>query len=71
MPKEEGYKGSEPDTSTRQVAELLTSILNEVRQKVARGVPEPTTEAVQGALREFQEINAALLLKPGSVQVSK
>ena len=39
MPKEEGYKGSEPDASTRQVAELLTSILKEVRQQVARGAP--------------------------------
>jgi hypothetical protein len=64
MPKEESYKGGEPDASTRQVAELLTSILNEVREQVTRRNPEPSPQAVQGALREFQEMNAALLLKP-------
>lgn len=53
---------SSQSSTTQQVVDLLTSILNEVRQEVRRATPPPLTQEAQEAVDQFKEINAALLL---------
>jgi hypothetical protein len=67
--KEEPEKQAEPrqtssqESETKRVADLLTSILNEVRKQVQSETPKPLEGAALEAVAQFKEIGAALDLQ--------